>query len=96
MQPRSHHSWHFIAITIARVILTLRICWRKFAPAKDVDGFHPYNMGRLAERQPLLRPCTPYGVMKLLASTGNDLTGLHAVVIGASISSAGQWRWNYC
>src|SRR3989344_2697442 len=35
-------------------------------PQKDVDGFHPYNMGRLAERRPLLRPCTPYGVMELL------------------------------
>lgn len=53
-------------------------------PHKDVDGFHPYNMGRLAERKPTLRPCTPYGVMKLLATTGEDLTGLHAVVLGAS------------
>jgi methylenetetrahydrofolate dehydrogenase (NADP+)/methenyltetrahydrofolate cyclohydrolase len=56
----------------------------KISPAKDVDGFHPYNMGRLALRQPLLRPCTPYGVMKLLASTAINLTGLHAVVLGAS------------
>lgn len=56
----------------------------KIDPDKDVDGFHPYNMGRLVERQPLLRPCTPYGVMKLLATTGEDLTGLHAVVLGAS------------
>jgi len=56
----------------------------KINPAKDVDGFHPYNMGRLALRQPILRPCTPYGVMKLLASTQEDLTGLHAVVLGAS------------
>jgi methylenetetrahydrofolate dehydrogenase (NADP+)/methenyltetrahydrofolate cyclohydrolase len=54
------------------------------SPAKDVDGFHPYNMGRLAERHPLLRPCTPHGVMKLLASLGEDLTGKHAVVLGAS------------
>ena len=44
----------------------------KINPAKDVDGFHPFNMGLLAERQPFLRPCTPYGVMKLLASTGED------------------------
>ncbi len=51
---------------------------------KDVDGFHPYNIGRLAVRLPLLRPCTPYGVMKLLASTGEELRGRHAVVVGAS------------
>lgn len=53
-------------------------------PEKDVDGFHPYNLGRLAQRRPLLRPCTPYGVMKLLQHTGVHLAGLHAVVIGAS------------
>src|SRR5690606_22039079 len=35
-------------------------------PAKDVDGFHPYNVGRLAQRIPLLRPCTPYGIIRLL------------------------------
>lgn len=51
---------------------------------KDVDGFHPYNMGRLAIRMPVLRPCTPYGVMTLLAHTGIDLRGKHAVVVGAS------------
>lgn len=56
----------------------------KINPAKDVDGFHPYNMGRLVERQPLLRPCTPLGVMKLLATTRINLAGLHAVVLGAS------------
>ena len=53
-------------------------------PAKDVDGFHPYNLGRLAQRRPLLRPCTPRGVMTLLESTGQALAGLDAVVIGAS------------
>lgn len=53
-------------------------------PHKDVDGFHPYNFGRLAQRRPLLRPCTPRGVMTLLESTGVELTGLDAVVIGAS------------
>ncbi len=53
-------------------------------PAKDVDGFHPYNMGRLAQKRPLLRPCTPKGVMTLLATTGEDLRGKHAVVVGAS------------
>lgn len=53
-------------------------------PSKDVDGFHPFNMGRLAQRIPLLRPCTPYGVIDLLDSTGIDITGMHAVVVGAS------------
>jgi len=53
-------------------------------PDKDVDGFHPYNVGRLAVRLPLLRPCTPYGVMKLLESTGIPFKGQHAVIVGAS------------
>jgi len=53
-------------------------------PDKDVDGFHPYNMGRLAQRIPLLRPCTPKGIMTLIETTGVDLLGLEAVVVGAS------------
>lgn len=53
-------------------------------PKKDVDGFHPYNLGRLVQRRPLLRPCTPYGVMLLLESTGENIAGKHAVVVGAS------------
>jgi methylenetetrahydrofolate dehydrogenase (NADP+)/methenyltetrahydrofolate cyclohydrolase len=53
-------------------------------PGKDVDGFHPYNVGRLAVRKPLLRSCTPYGVMHMLVSIGEPLRGKHAVVIGAS------------
>lgn len=53
-------------------------------PSKDVDGFHPYNIGRLALRQPVLRPCTPKGVMTLLEGTGTPLKGLEAVVVGAS------------
>ncbi len=53
-------------------------------PAKDVDGFHPYNMGRLALRLPLLRPCTPRGVMTLLERTGLPIKGKDAVVVGAS------------
>lgn len=53
-------------------------------PHKDVDGFHPYNIGRLALRAPVLRSCTPRGVMRLLESTGVALRGLHAVVVGAS------------
>ncbi len=53
-------------------------------PDKDVDGFHPFNVGRLAQRIPLLRPCTPKGIMRLLESTGIDPKGLDAVVVGAS------------
>ena len=53
-------------------------------PLKDVDGFHPYNMGRLVLKRPTLRPCTPYGCMTLLAETGEELAGMHAVVIGQS------------
>jgi methylenetetrahydrofolate dehydrogenase (NADP+) / methenyltetrahydrofolate cyclohydrolase len=56
----------------------------RIRPDKDVDGFHPYNVGRLAQRIPLLRPCTPKGIMTLLASIGVDTYGLHAVVVGAS------------
>jgi len=51
---------------------------------KDVDGFHPYNIGCLAARQPELRSCTPYGCLKLIESTGIDLHGKEAVVVGAS------------
>ncbi|MGX2970334.1 bifunctional methylenetetrahydrofolate dehydrogenase/methenyltetrahydrofolate cyclohydrolase FolD [Ursidibacter sp. B-7004-1] len=53
-------------------------------PDKDVDGFHPYNVGRLCQRIPTLRACTPYGVMKLLENTQVDLYGKHAVIVGAS------------
>lgn len=53
-------------------------------PHKDVDGFHPYNLGRLAQRMPVLRPCTPKGIITLLNSTGVDPHGLDAVVVGAS------------
>ena len=53
-------------------------------PAKDVDGFHPYNIGRLAQRIPLMRPCTPYGVIRLLEHIGSPFKGQNAVVVGAS------------
>jgi methylenetetrahydrofolate dehydrogenase (NADP+)/methenyltetrahydrofolate cyclohydrolase len=53
-------------------------------PRKDVDGLHPYNIGRLVLKRPLLRPCTPYGCMTLLRDTGEDLVGKHAVIIGQS------------
>ena len=53
-------------------------------PSKDVDGFHPYNIGRLAQRIPLLRPCTPWGIMSMLDSVGETYKGRHAVIVGAS------------
>lgn len=54
------------------------------SPSKDVDGFHPYNIGRLAVRQPTLRSCTPFGVIKMLEATNIKLIGLDAVVVGVS------------
>jgi methylenetetrahydrofolate dehydrogenase (NADP+)/methenyltetrahydrofolate cyclohydrolase len=56
----------------------------RIVPAKDVDGFHPYNIGRLAQRIPVMRPCTPYGVIRLLESIGAPFKGQNAVVVGAS------------
>ncbi len=56
----------------------------RILPTKDVDGFHPYNVGRLALRMPVLRPCTPKGVMTMLERTGRELSGLDAVIIGQS------------
>ncbi|MFT7229261.1 MAG: methylenetetrahydrofolate dehydrogenase (NADP+)/methenyltetrahydrofolate cyclohydrolase [Methylophilaceae bacterium] len=51
---------------------------------KDVDGFHPYNIGRLAIRQPTLRSCTPFGVIKMLEASNIDPMGLDAVIVGVS------------
>lgn len=56
----------------------------RIAPSKDVDGFHPYNVGRLCQRIPTLRACTPYGIIKLCESANIDLKGKHAVIVGAS------------
>lgn len=56
----------------------------RISPNKDVDGFHPYNIGRLALRQPTLRSCTPFGVIKMLTASNISLMGLDAVVIGVS------------
>ena len=56
----------------------------RIEPHKDVDGFHPYNVGRLVVKMPLMRPCTPKGVMTLLESYGIDPKGKKAVVVGAS------------
>src|SRR5437868_1644161 len=64
-------------INVERVI-------ERIDPRKDVDGFHPYNVGRLVLKMPILRPCTPYGCMRLLAEIGETLVGKHAVIIGQS------------
>ncbi len=56
----------------------------RISPDKDVDGFHPCNIGLLAQRIPKLRPCTPWGIMTLLEHTGEPIRGMDAVVVGAS------------
>ena len=56
----------------------------RIRPDKDVDGFHPYNVGRLVTRKPVLRSCTPRGVMTLLESTGLPIRGQDAIIVGAS------------
>ena len=60
----------------------------RISPDKDVDGFHPYNIGRLAQRVPVLRPCTPRGIMTLLEKTlalkGEDIKGKNVCIVGAS------------
>lgn len=54
-------------------------------PNKDIDGFHPINIGLLAQQHPKFRPCTPYGIMELLKHTGINLAGKDVIVIGASL-----------
>jgi len=53
-------------------------------PARDVDGFHPVNLGRLVAGLPGLRPCTPAGILELLARSGHDVAGRHVVIVGRS------------
>ena len=60
------------------------VIFETISPHKDVDGFHPKNIGLLAIRQPQLRSCTPYGVMKLIEATQLSTRGLDAIVVGAS------------
>lgn len=64
--------------------LDAELILERITPHKDVDGFHPYNVGRLAQRMPALRPCTPKGIITLLDSTGVKYKGMDAVVVGAS------------
>ncbi|MEX2151618.1 MAG: bifunctional methylenetetrahydrofolate dehydrogenase/methenyltetrahydrofolate cyclohydrolase FolD [Steroidobacteraceae bacterium] len=56
----------------------------RIEPSKDVDGFHPYNIGRLTQGRPFLRPCTPYGVILMLEKSGLGIEGLDAVIVGRS------------
>jgi len=56
----------------------------RISSSKDVDGFHPYNVGRLCQRAPKLRPCTPRGIVTMLERYNIDTFGLNAVVVGAS------------
>ncbi|MCP3668436.1 MAG: bifunctional methylenetetrahydrofolate dehydrogenase/methenyltetrahydrofolate cyclohydrolase FolD [Gammaproteobacteria bacterium] len=56
----------------------------RILPTKDVDGFHPYNVGRLVLKMPILRSCTPKGIMTMLERTGQELEGLDAIIIGQS------------
>jgi len=56
----------------------------KISPTKDVDCFHPYNIGRLMQRIPELRPCTPYGIMLMLKHIELDVKGLDCCIVGAS------------
>ena len=73
---------------LVQLPLPEHICARavieRIKPSKDVDGFHPYNLGRLAQGEPTLRPCTPYGIMNLLKYYSIDPFGKRAVVIGSS------------
>lgn len=64
--------------------INTRAIIERIKPSKDVDGFHPYNIGRLAQSDPALRPCTPYGIINLLKHYEINLFGKRAVVIGSS------------
>ena len=72
-----------VQLPLPQHIRTERIVER-IAPSKDVDGFHPYNIGKLCQRMPLLRPCTPKGVITLLEKSCIDVKGKSAVIVGAS------------
>lgn len=64
--------------------INTRLVLESVSPIKDVDGFHPYNVGRLAQRNPGLRPCTPYGIIQMLNIYDINVTGKNAVIVGAS------------
>lgn len=72
-----------VQLPLPKQINTERVL-EAISPHKDVDGFHPYNVGRLVIGKPVFQPCTPYGVMVMLKETGIDLTGKEVVVVGRS------------
>jgi len=72
-----------VQLPLPKHIDDLRIL-ETISPEKDVDGFHPFNMGRLIIGRPVFQPCTPYGIMELLRETGIDLKGKEVVVVGRS------------
>lgn len=72
-----------VQLPLPKTLNTQRVI-EHITPEKDVDGIHPYNIGRLLQRKPTHRPCTSYGIMHLLAHTKVPLAGKHAVVVGAS------------
>lgn len=72
-----------VQLPLPKSIQTERII-ETISPQKDVDGFHPYNLGRLAQRHPTLRCCTPFGIIKLFEHYQLPLTGKRAIVVGAS------------
>ncbi|CUX97343.1 bifunctional methylenetetrahydrofolate dehydrogenase/methenyltetrahydrofolate cyclohydrolase FolD [Candidatus Hoaglandella endobia] len=79
----SHVDGILVQLPLPADIDNLNILER-ISPDKDVDGFHPYNIGRLCQRAPLLRPCTPRGIVTLLERYRINTFGLNAVVVGAS------------
>lgn len=72
-----------VQLPLPKQINTERVL-EAISPHKDVDGFHPYNVGRLVVGKPVFQPCTPYGVMVMLKETGVDLKGKEVVVVGRS------------
>ncbi|MFB6421884.1 MAG: bifunctional methylenetetrahydrofolate dehydrogenase/methenyltetrahydrofolate cyclohydrolase FolD [Candidatus Malihini olakiniferum] len=72
-----------IQLPLPRWINNIKIIER-IAPDKDVDGFHPYNVGRLCQRDPLLRACTPRSIITLLEHHNVEMPGLNALIVGAS------------
>ena len=79
--PRIHGI--LVQLPLPRHIDTEKVL-EAISPTKDVDGFHPYNVGRLVVGKPLFQPCTPYGVMVMLKEAGIDLAGKEVVVVGRS------------
>lgn len=84
-QLNNDHSVHgiLVQLPLPKHIDANQVLW-KIDPEKDVDGFHPINVGRLVLGQPGLFPCTPMGVLRLIQDTVSDLKGKHAVVVGRS------------